>query len=357
MYVDTTIVCRLEQMGAASAAAESAGYDGVWTFEGAHDPFLPLLLAAERTERVRLGTSVAIAFARNPMLLATTAWDLQAYSRGRFVLGLGTQIKPHITRRYGMPWSRPADRIRDMVTAIRAIWDSWETGGRLDHRGEFYQHTLMPPLFRPDAREVEGFGPPPIWLAGVGPRMTAVAGETADGFLSHPLCPPAFLRETTLPALAAGAASARRRVPEVHHSAMVITGRDAADRAAAREAVRTQVAFYGSTPAYHPVLEAVGRAELGPRLHELSRAGDWTAMAQMVDDALVDAVAVTVDDIGSGAAELVDRYGPWVDRLGFNTPYRADPALLADLAAEVREAAVTRSAPPPCPARDPRPDR
>ncbi|EGD54310.1 oxidoreductase [Gordonia neofelifaecis NRRL B-59395] len=272
------------------------------------------------------------------MLLATIGWDLQAYSKGRFVLGLGTQIKPHITRRYSMPWSRPADRTRDMIAAIRAIWDSWETGGRLDHRGEFYQHTLMPPLFRPAAAEVDGFGPPPIWLAGVGPRMTRVAGEVADGFLSHPLCPPRFLRETTLPALTAGAESSDRPMPSVHHSAMVIVGHDDAERARARDAVRKQIAFYGSTPAYHPVLASVGYGDLGPRLHGLSRGGDWSGMTRLVDDALVDAVAVTVDDIASGSAELVSRYGPLVDRLGFNTPYTADPALLAGLAAAVRAA-------------------
>ncbi|WP_082399931.1 TIGR03617 family F420-dependent LLM class oxidoreductase [Gordonia phthalatica] len=323
-------------MGAAAAAAEAVGYDGVWTFEGAHDPFLPLLLAAEHTERVRLGTSIAVAFARNPLTLATLAWDLQAYSRGRFVLGLGTQIKPHIERRYSMPWGRPADRMRDLVSAIRAIWNSWEHGGRLDHRGEFYQHTLMPPLFRPDATEVDGFGPPPIWLAGVGPRMTAVAGEVADGFLSHPLCPPEFLRGTTIPALREGAARTGRPLTAIHHSAMVIVGRDDAERATAREAVRKQIAFYGSTPAYHPVLDSVGFGGLGPRLHELSRSGDWNGMTRLVGDDLVDAIAVTVDDVDAGAAELLSRYGGLVDRLGLNTPYTADPDLLAEIAAAIR---------------------
>ncbi|MGB6245132.1 TIGR03617 family F420-dependent LLM class oxidoreductase [Gordonia sp. (in: high G+C Gram-positive bacteria)] len=336
MLVDTTIVCPLDRMGAAAADAEAAGYDGIWTFEGAHDPFLPLLLAAEHTERVQLGTSIAVAFARNPMLLATIGWDLQAYSKGRFVLGLGTQIKPHIVRRYGMPWSRPAERMRDMIGAIRDIWDSWATGGRLDHRGEFYQHTLMPPLFRPDPSQVEGFGPPPIWLAGVGPALTRVAGECADGFLSHPLCPPEFLRGTTIPALAAGAAATGRPRPAVHHSAMVIVGADDTQRAQAREAVRRQIAFYGSTPAYRRVLDAVGHGDLGPRLHELARSGDWDGMAKAVDDRLVDLIAVTVDDQDAGAAELVARYGTTVDRIGLNTPYQADPQMLAQVSAAIR---------------------
>ncbi|MCF8589736.1 TIGR03617 family F420-dependent LLM class oxidoreductase [Gordonia liuliyuniae] len=336
MLVDTTVTCPLAEMPARAVAAERAGYDGVWTFEGAHDPFLPLLLAAEHTESVTLGTSIAVAFGRNPLLLATMGWDLQSYSRGRFVLGLGTQIKPHIERRYSMPWSRPADRMRDMVTAVRAIWDSWLTGGRLDHRGEFYTQTLMPPLFKPDADEVDGFGPPPVWLAGVGPAMTRVAGEVADGFLSHPLATPQFLRDTTIPNLIDGAACRPR--PTVHHSAMVIVGRDDVERAAARNAVRAQIGFYGSTPAYRPILDSVGFGDLQPRLRELTRAGDWKAIARLVPDDLVDAIAVTVTDPADGAAELLRQYGPLVNRLGFNTPYQADPDLLAELAVEVQRA-------------------
>ncbi len=336
MFVDTTIHCPLPQMSAAAVDAERSGYDGVWTFEGAHDPFLPLLLAAEHTERVTLGTSIAVAFGRNPLLLATIGWDLQAYSKGRFVLGLGTQIRPHIARRYSMPWSRPADRMRDMVTAVRAIWDAWTTGGRLDHRGDFYQHTLMPPLFRPNPSEVDGFGPPPVWLAGVGPRMTQVAGEVADGFLSHPLCTPEFLRDTTIPALNAGAATTGRPPTAVHHSAMVIVGRDEAEIAAARAAVKAQIGFYGSTPAYRPILASVGFDDLHPALHSMSKTGDWAAMGRLVPDDLVDAIAVTVDDPRDGAAELLRRYGPHVDRLGFNTPYSADRGLLSAIAAALR---------------------
>ena len=338
MLVDTTITCRLSEMGSAAADAERAGYDGVWTFEGAHDPFLPLLLAAEHTEHVAVGTSIAVAFARNPLTLATLGWDLQAYSRGRFVLGLGTQIRPHITRRYSMPWSRPADRMRDLVTAVRAIWDSWTTGGRLDHRGEFYSHTLMPPLFRPDAAEVDGFGPPPVWLAGVGPRMTRVAGEVADGFLSHPLATPQFLRDVTLPALADGAAATGRPRPAVHHSAMVIVGRDDAERAAARDAVRAQIAFYGSTPAYRPILDGAGHGELFGRLNELSKRGAWAEMAAVVPDDLVDAIALTVTDPAAAATDLHERFGGVVDRIGFNTPYRADPEVMAEIARAVRAA-------------------
>jgi len=339
VQVDITITAPLNDVPAAAAAAEVAGYQGIWTFEGAHDPFLPLLLAAEHTQHARLGTSIAVGFARNPMLLATLGWDLQAYSGGRFILGLGTQVKAHITRRYGMPWSQPAARMRDMVLATRDIWASWTDHGRpLDYRGEFYQHTLMPPLFRPDSAQVDGFGPPPIWLAGVGQRLTEVAGEVADGFLSHPLCTPEYLRERTLPSLSLGAVTAGKELAEIdiHHSAMVIVGRDDAERAAARAAVARQLGFYGSTQAYWPILELHGRGDIGPRLREMSRQGQWQQMATLIDDDFIDLVAVTVDDPGTAAAELYRRYDGIIDRLGFNTPYRADAQLLAELCAAVR---------------------
>ncbi|MFQ6396080.1 TIGR03617 family F420-dependent LLM class oxidoreductase [Nocardia sp. KC 131] len=336
MKIDTTLTGGLATMGKDAAAAEAAGYAGIWTFEGAHDPFLPLLLAAEHTDRVELGTSIAVAFARNPMVLATIAWDLQAFSHGRFVLGLGSQIRAHITRRYSMPWSRPADRMRDMVLAVRAIWESWEQGGGLDYRGEFYQHTLMPPLFKPAPSEVEGFGPPPIYLAGVGPRMTTVAGEVADGFMSHPFCTPKFLREVTLPALELGARRAQKSLGDIviHHSAMVAIGRSDSEIASARQAIRKQLAFYGSTPAYWPILELHDRAELGPRLKDMSKAGGWDGMTDLIDDAFLDAVAITVTDPAQAAAQLHERYDGIVERLGFNTPYKVDPALLAELLRE-----------------------
>lgn len=339
MQVDITITAPLRDVPDVAREAEAAGYQGIWTFEGSHDPFLPLLLSAEHTRDVRLGTSIAVGFARNPMLLATLGWDLQAYSGGRFVLGLGTQIKAHITRRYGMPWSRPAARMRDMVLATREIWASWTDHDKpLDHRGEFYQHTLMPPLFRPDPAQVADFGPPPIWLAGVGQRLTEVAGEVADGFLSHPLCTPEYIRERTLPSLSLGAVTAGKELSDIgiHHSAMVIVGRDEDERAVARAAIARQLGFYGSTQAYWPILELHGRGELGARLRELSRSGGWQEMATLIDDEFIDLVAVTVDNPVDAAAELHRRYDGIVDRLGFNTPYQADPELLAELCAAVR---------------------
>lgn len=335
VLIDVTLTTGLNTMAAEAAEAEESGYAGIWTFEGAHDPFLPLLLAAEHTKNVMLGTSIAVAFARNPMLLATIGWDLQAYSGGRFILGLGTQIKPHITRRFDMPWSSPAARMRDMVLAVRAIWQSWQERGALDYRGDFYQNTLMTPMFMPDPAEVSAFGPPPIWLAGVGTGMTEVAGEVADGFMSHPFCTPDYLAQVTRPTLGRGALKSGKALADIqiHHSPMIIIGRDDAELASARAAVRKQLAFYGSTPAYWPILELHGRAEMGPELKERSKQGEWEAMAALVDDDFVDTAAVTVTDPGQGARELQERYGDLVHRLGFNTPYRPDRALLAELLA------------------------
>ncbi|MBA0045889.1 TIGR03617 family F420-dependent LLM class oxidoreductase [Mycobacteroides sp. LB1] len=336
VLIDVTLTTGLTAMAAEAAEAEGAGYAGIWTFEGAHDPFLPLLLAAEHTREVTLGTSIAVAFARNPMLLANIGWDLQAYSGGRFILGLGTQIKPHITRRFGMPWSSPAARMRDMVLAVRAIWQSWQERGRLDYRGEFYQNTLMTPMFMPDPAEVSAFGPPPIWLAGVGGQMTEVAGEVADGFMSHPFCTPEYLAQVTLPALGRGLEKSGKSGKtladiHIHHSPMVVIGCDEAELARARAAVRKQLAFYGSTPAYWPILELHGRGEVGPKLKELSKQGEWDAMTNLIDDEFLDAAAVTVTDADQGARELQERYGDLVHRLGFNTPYRPDRGLLAEL--------------------------
>jgi probable F420-dependent oxidoreductase len=331
--IDTTSTGGLHTIAQDAIAAEQAGYAGLWTFEGAHDPFLPLLLAAEHTENIEIGTSIAVAFARNPLLLATIGWDLQSFSRGRFVLGLGTQIRAHVTRRYSMPWSQPAERMRDMVSAVRAIWASWTDGSRLDHNGPFYQHTLMPPLFMPNPTEVDGFGPPPIYLSAVGPRMTRVAGEVADGLMSHPFCSPQFLREATVPELAAGADAAGKSLSDivVHHSVMLAIGENEERIAAARSAIRKQMAFYGSTQAYWPILALHDRQELGPRLRDLSKKGEWDRMTDLIDDEFLDAVAVTVRSPAEAADELRRRFDGIVDRLGFNTPYAADPILLTGL--------------------------
>ena len=246
---------------------EKAGYDGLWSSESAHDPFLPLLLAAEHTERMELGTAIAVAFARSPMQLAYTAHDLQAYSGGRFTLGLGSQVKPHIERRFWMPWSHPAPRMREFILALRAIWSAWNDGTKLGFRGDFYQHTLMTPFFSPPPAPG---GAPKVFLAAVGEAMTAVAGEVADGLLAHAFCTERYLREVTLPAFGRGLASSGRARADVEVSllAMIATGRTEEEMARAVAGTRAQIAFYGSTPAYRGVLDAArlgrarGRAQL-----------------------------------------------------------------------------------------------
>ena len=338
MKVDGGISIDLHQAATSAREAEEAGYSGAWTAETSHDPFLPLLLAAEHTSKIELGTSIAVAFARSPMTLANTAWDLQSYSRGRFVLGLGSQIQPHITKRFSMPWSKPAARMREMVLAIRAIWDCWQNGTTLNFRGEFYTHTLMTPFFTPAASDLGDFGPPKIFLAGVGELMTEVAGEVCDGFICHGFTTEKYLREVTIPALARGRAKAGKTMDgfEIVGPSFVVTGNDEADLAKAAAGTRQQIAFYGSTPAYRPVLDIHGWGDLQDRLNTLSKQGKWEEMGTLVDDEILNTFAV-VGEPESIAPELHKRYGDVIQRISFYAPYKSDPdrwrKVLADLSA------------------------
>jgi probable F420-dependent oxidoreductase len=324
MKVDGGLVgVGLDEVAERARELEAAGYDGAYTFEGPHDPFLPLLLAAEHTERIELATAIAIAFARNPMTLANIGYDLQLASQGRFILGLGSQIKPHVENRFSMPWSAPAARMRELVLAVKAIWTCWQDGTPLRFEGEFYRHTLMTPFFNP--------GPNPhdyarIWLAGVGPTMTEVAGEVADGFFVHPFSTERFLREVTHPALERGfAKSGRTRAGfEIAFPLLIVTGETDEELAAADAAVRTQMGFYGSTPAYARVLELHGWGDVHPELNRLSKAGGWAEMGKLITDEMVDAFTVrgTADEL-PGLVRA--RYGDLVDRISFNAPYQRDP--------------------------------
>ena len=282
----------LAATGAAAARLEAQGFGAAWSFESAHDAFIPLVLAAQATQRIELGTAVAIAFARNPMNVAQLAWDVQTLARGRFILGLGTQIQPHIEKRFSMPWSKPAERLREFVLAIRAIWRAWETGERLSFRGEFYTHTLMTPFFSPGPNK---FGAPLIFLAGVGPKMVETVGEVADGFLVHPLHSPSFLDAVTLPALDRGLATSGRSRKNLAISCQTIVamGGTPAQIESARQKARGQISFYGSTPAYKGVLEHHGYGALHPELNRLSKTGGWGEMMKLVDDTLFDHIAVS----------------------------------------------------------------
>ena len=292
MKIDGALSMSVPRGASEAAAFEALGLDGAWSFEGSHDPFIPLTLASQTTERIELGTAIAVAYARTPMTTAHTAWDLQRLTSGRFILGLGTQIRPHIEKRYGMPWSKPAARMREYVQALRAIWSSWATGEALDFRGDFYTHTLMTPFFSPGPNEAD---PPPIYVAGVGPRMVAVIGEVADGFFVHPFHSADFLHAETLPALAAGASAAGRAAEDLAIACLTIVamGTTDEDLADARRKAKAQLAFYGSTPAYAGVLEHHGYDGLQPELNAMSKQGRWRAMTDLIDDDLLELLAVT----------------------------------------------------------------
>lgn len=320
MKVDSTIGFDPSRAADAAREAEALGYDGIWSVEASHDPFLPLVQAAGCTEKIQLGTGIAVAFARNPMNLAVMANDLQAISKGRFILGMGSQIKAHITKRYSMPWSHPAPRMRELILAIRAIWAAWaQPEERLRFRGEFYTHTLMTPVFDPGPNP---YGNPPILLAGVGEHMTEVAGEVADGLLAHAFTTSRYLREVTLPALERGATRVgrSRQDLEISYPGFLVTGRSGAERDRARKAVTEQIAFYGSTPAYRNVLALHGWNDLQPRLNTLSKRGDWEGMGRLIDDEVLDAFAI-VAPLEEIPGRVATRFGGLVDRFTFYAPY------------------------------------
>jgi probable F420-dependent oxidoreductase len=296
----------------------------VWASEADHDPFLPLLTAGLATERLQVGTAIAVAFARSPMTLAMTAHDLQRYTRGRFVLGLGSQVKPHVERRFSMPWSSPVERMREYVAALRAIWTAWQDGTRLRFQGEHYRHTLMTPMFSPPAHE---WGAPPVHLAAVGPGMTRLAGEVADGLLAHGFTTARYLRERTLPVFAEGLGAAGRSRADVTVSlpGLVVTGRTDAERTEAAAAVKATIAFYGSTPAYRPVLELHGWDALADELHSLSvgrREDKWGAMRDLVDDEVLGTFAVVGEPHEVGPAVRA-RFDGLVDRFSVYASYPA----------------------------------
>ncbi|NJN51469.1 MAG: LLM class F420-dependent oxidoreductase [Gammaproteobacteria bacterium] len=312
MKVDGGIGWDLHKVGAEAKALEDMGYSGILSAETSHDPFFPLAIAALHTKRVELMTSIAVAFARSPMILANIGHDLNAASEGRFILGLGSQIKPHIAKRFSMPWSSPAARMREFILAMRAVWANWNDKRPLEFTGKFYTHTLMTPFFTPTNTE---YGPPKVFLAAVGPKMTEVAGEVADGIIIHAFTTEKYLRETTLPSLERGFARAgkKRADFEVSYPVFVVTGKDAKEIEAAKLATRRQIAFYGSTPAYRPVLESIGVGDLQSDLNSMSKQGRWEEMGTLINDEILDAFAV-VGEPSSIPAQIKARYGDLIDR-------------------------------------------
>lgn len=345
MLIDAALESDVTQTGPKAAELERSGYAGIWVSETQHDPFLQLLQVADATERVTVGTAIAIAFGRTPLTMAHLAFDMALYSRGRFVLGLGSQVKPHIERRFSMPWSQPAARMKEFVLALRAIWETWQHGEPLDFRGEFYTHTLMTPFFSPQGHR---YGPPPVYVAGVGELMTEVAGEVCDGFFVHPFTTRRYFDEVTRPALLKGRAAAGHDdlgAFTVAGPSFVVVGRNEAELSEAVRGTKQQIAFYASTPAYKSVLERHGWADLQPELTRLSKAGRWTELADTISDEMLDLFAV-IGDPESAGRELAQRWGGVYDRLSFDTPYRVDSAILTTVASAARrELDLARSNP------------
>ncbi|HEU5152904.1 MAG TPA: TIGR03617 family F420-dependent LLM class oxidoreductase [Iamia sp.] len=323
---------------AEAKALEEAGYDGLLLGEAAMDPLVPLAIATQHTTTVDLVSAVAIALPRSPTHVAYAANDLQAFSGGRLVLGLGSQIRAHVERRFGATWTKPVAQMREFILAIRALYAAWEAGTGVDFRGDHYEITLMTPYFSP---AVAPSGPPPIWLAGVGERMCTTAGEVADGLFVHPFTTPRYLQENLLGWAEAGRARAGDRRPSFGVALPVLVGTGADDDVeAAIAAVRKQIAFYGSTPAYRPVLELHGWGDLQPELNQLSKAGRWDEMTGLIDDEVLHTFAITgtPKEVGAG---VVERYGQLVTRASIYTPNHHVPAeLMAELLDAARAAAA-----------------
>jgi len=312
---------------------EATGYDCLWTSETQHDPFLPLAVAAAATNSINLGTSIAVAFPRSPMVIAYTAWDLQKASQGRFILGLGSQVRAHILRRFSVKFEAPGPKLREVVLALRAIWDCWQNGGPLRFQGQFFNFGLMTPFFNPGPIPHPKI---PVFIAGVNRYMCRMAGEVCDGLHVHPFHTPEYLREYVHPAVEEGLQLSGRSRQDFTYvtSSFVIVGDTEAERSENAEAVRKQIAFYASTRTYEPVLAAHGWEAVGPQLHQKSLDGDWQGMARLITDEMLDTIAVIgrYDDIGT---KLQERYDGLLDRVALYQPY--DPRLDA-----ARSAALVR---------------
>lgn len=321
MKIDGPFYAQLGDAAAEASRLADIGYDGVYTLEGSWDPFLPLVMASEHAPQLDIATGIAVAFPRNPMHLAYQAWDLQRFSDGRFLLGIGSQVRAHIEKRFGVPFNPPASRMREYIQALKAIFDCWQNDKPLDFRGDYFHHSLMTPMFNPGPVPQ---GPPPVLLGALGPRMTEVAGEVADGLIVHPFNSMPFLTGHALPAVARGLEKSGRGRDDfiLQINAIVITGETAETRAIARESVKGLLGFYASTPAYRPPMDAVGYGDLQPELNRLSKEGRWEELGQHIDDAFIDAFT-TSGEPGEIAAKLKDKYGDHADRLAIYAPYAA----------------------------------
>ena len=334
MKIDGPFYATLETAAAEAERLAAIGYDGVYTLEGSWDPFLPLVLASEHAPALDIATGIAVAFPRNPSHIAYQAWDLQKFSKGKFLLGIGSQIKAHIEKRFGLEFDPPASRMREYIQAVKAFFDCWQNGSKLDFQGKFYRHTLMTPMFNPGPNP---YGPPPIMLGALGPKMTEVAGEVADGLIVHPFNSLPFLEERALPAVRRGLDKAGRSIDDflLQVNAIVITGESEEEYRAAENSVKGLLGFYASTPAYRPPMEAVGLGELQPKLNALSKEGKWDQLGDYIDDEFLDAFCVRGEP-GDIAAKLKARYGEYADRLAIYAPYAASDAMWTGIVASLK---------------------
>jgi probable F420-dependent oxidoreductase len=336
MYIHAIVEPDFVTSGGAAATAEQVGFDGVWTTETAHDPFLPLVSAATATSKILLGTAIAVAFPRSPTHLAMTANDLHAGSGGRFILGLGSQVRAHVERRFSSDFDHPIARMREQVAAVRAVWSAWDSGEQPTVDGRFYRIDLMPPTFSPARHE---HGHPPIFLSAVGSQMASLAGEVADGVLVHGFSTVGYLRDITRPAVIAGAERAGRNPDDIAiaRPVFVATGRDEAEINVNAQPIRNRLGFYGSTPAYRAVLEHEGWDELGAELRQLVRAGRWAELGAPITDDVLAELAI-VEPIDRVAEAIVTRFSGVVDRLSFNVPFQSEPEEWSDILNHIREA-------------------
>lgn len=326
----------LSEVPAVARRAERLGYDGIHNGESSHHSFLPPLLAAEHTKVIGIGTNITVAFARSPTVTAHAAWDIQDLSGGRFALGLGTQVKAHIVRRFGAEWRQPVARLREYVQAVRAVWDSWQNGTRLNFQGDHYKLTLMIPFFSPGPIEHPNI---PIHISAVGPRMSRMAGEATDGLAWHGFHTPRYLREVVYANFCEGARAAGRdpKSLEFMGGGYFVTGKNDEELEKGRQAVRGQIAFYGSTPQYHVVLDLHGWTDIGHKLHAMSREGKWDAMGRELTDEIVDEFA-TVAPYDKIARKIKERYGAFATAINFSMPTKTpeDEEVLASIIKELK---------------------
>ncbi len=334
MKIDGPFYAMMDGAAEEAKRLRDIGYDGVYSLEGSWDPFYPLVLASEHAPELDIATGIAVAFPRNPSHLAYQAWDLQRFSKGKFLLGIGSQIKPHIEKRFGVEFSPPAPRMREYIQAVKAFFNCWQYDERLDFRGKYYTHTLMTPMFHAGKNP---YGVPPILLGALGPKMTQVAGEVADGLIVHPFNTMPFLEEQALPAVTLGLEKANRSRDDfiMQINAIVITGETDAEYKAAEDSVKSLLGFYSSTPAYKPPMDSVGYGDLQPRLNALSKEGKWDELATYIDDDFIDAFTTRgkPDEI---AGKLKAKYGKHADRLSIYAPYAAPDAMWKKIVTELK---------------------